>query len=433
MKRIFLPVVVLVQLLISLNAHAQIDSLIVETYYISDELDATDSDGGSLDSGSVTYRIYLDLSDGFRIMNIFGTQEVPVLISSTAGFFNNTDRGEKFGYEIASSRLDDNTTALDTWLTLGFATIEHQGIIKAYDTDGSIIGGVNNDGGSEDIPGGLLTNTDPKAGIPLQVSDGLLFNSKPFESFDALGIDDYTIFGPTFLNEFIGSNIAISSTSGISGTSAKNHVLIAQLTTRGEISLGINVTLQDSSGTEFIFKYSDEYLSTGEALNKWLSYPFRQGCTDPYYLEYDPGAIISDHSCATEIVYGCLDLSACNYDANANFNIQELCCYGEEDCGGRDFYEVCENYTTLDDESIAESCTIFPNPASGIITVEFPELANPVYTIGLTDIFGRGFELNKLSENQNSATIDISELSSGIYCLLLLSGKKNEIIRFIKL
>ncbi len=43
-----------------------------------------------------------------------------------------------------------------------------------------------------------------------------------------------------------------------------------------------------------------------------------EGCTDPMYLEYDPGAINDDGSCETEIVYGCTDELALNYDSIAN-------------------------------------------------------------------------------------------------------------------
>jgi len=56
-------------------------------------------------------------------------------------------------------------TALDSWLTLGLATKKaaktYFGVLKSLDTDGSVIVGSNNDGGSAVIPGGLLSNSDP--------------------------------------------------------------------------------------------------------------------------------------------------------------------------------------------------------------------------------------------------------------------------------
>ena len=42
------------------------------------------------------------------------------------------------------------------------------------------------------------------------------------------------------------------------------------------------------------------------------------GCTDPWFVEYDPSAVEDDGSCFTEIIYGCTDSLALNYNAGAN-------------------------------------------------------------------------------------------------------------------
>lgn len=42
------------------------------------------------------------------------------------------------------------------------------------------------------------------------------------------------------------------------------------------------------------------------------------GCTNPLFVEYDTNAIEDDGSCLTEIVYGCTDSLALNYDIGAN-------------------------------------------------------------------------------------------------------------------
>jgi hypothetical protein len=61
--------------------------------------------------------------------------------------------------------------------------------------------------------------------------------------------------------------------------------------------------------------------------SKWLKYPLSCGCTDPNFLEFDKGSSCDDGSCATQVVFGCTDPAACNYDISANRNIPELCCY----------------------------------------------------------------------------------------------------------
>ena len=58
-------------LIISSEMNAQIEKVIVEKYYISDEIDATDLTGGKVDSGSVTYRIYVDLKPGNILKKIY--------------------------------------------------------------------------------------------------------------------------------------------------------------------------------------------------------------------------------------------------------------------------------------------------------------------------------------------------------------------------
>ena len=42
------------------------------------------------------------------------------------------------------------------------------------------------------------------------------------------------------------------------------------------------------------------------------------GCMDPNYVEYDPLATISDSSCITLKIYGCIDSTMFNYDSTAN-------------------------------------------------------------------------------------------------------------------
>ena len=43
------------------------------------------------------------------------------------------------------------------------------------------------------------------------------------------------------------------------------------------------------------------------------------------YLEYDATAQCDDSSCATLIIYGCTDSTACNYDGSATNDDGFLC------------------------------------------------------------------------------------------------------------
>ena len=126
-------------------SEAQLEGLVVETYYVSDVLDATDTIGGQLLEGETTYRIYLDLAPGSRLLSVFGQDEHPFSMGSTRRFFNNVD-GASFGYEIPKVSYESNTVALDSYITLGqngFQGLKnYYGILKSQDTDGSFIGGL---------------------------------------------------------------------------------------------------------------------------------------------------------------------------------------------------------------------------------------------------------------------------------------------------
>ena len=67
-----------------------LEAIIVETYYISDANDATDTTGGGIEIGTKTYRIYLDLVPGTIVKRIYGDQNHPLIFSSSQNFFGLT-------------------------------------------------------------------------------------------------------------------------------------------------------------------------------------------------------------------------------------------------------------------------------------------------------------------------------------------------------
>jgi hypothetical protein len=315
------------------SINAQVENLIVETYYISDSNDATDTLGGSLPLGSITYRIYLDLAEGNKLKAIYGNPNHPLVISSSSEFFNNTLRGQTFGYKINKNNLDNNTIPLDTWLTMGHASTIHAGVLKTADPDTSIVGGENNDGGTAEIPGGLLANDDPAAGIPITAADGLVQTNGSTEGFFSYGIlnennEDSTIFGSLHSDTiFTGYACRLFNINGIQGTTADNVILVAQLTTLGRISFELNIEVEKMDGSVINYVAVEKNISADTLYSNWLKYPFSCGCTDPYYAEFDPKASCDDGSCLTPIIYGCMDSSACNFNPDANWHIPDLCCF----------------------------------------------------------------------------------------------------------
>ena len=81
---------------------------------------------------------------------------------------------------------------------------------------------------------------------------------------------------------------------------------IAVTTLCGELLYYIGDTLQfESEGSDII--------TVGNCQPEIPS-----GCTDPWFTEYDPLAIVDDGTCETEVIYGCTDSLAVNYNPDAN-------------------------------------------------------------------------------------------------------------------
>ncbi|MFM1933031.1 MAG: hypothetical protein RL226_2334 [Bacteroidota bacterium] len=218
-----------------------LEGIIVERYYVSDTLDVTDTDGGTLDTCSVTYRIYVDLKPDYKLQAVYGNSRNLLRIESTTLFFNNEDRGEITGDLIGSNYLDNNTVALDSWLTMGPASNAHWGVLKAEDTDGSIVGGDNNDGGSESVDGGLLVYNHEQAGLALTDADGLLAGTVP--TITSVGLDLGVFADATEGSLFETQGGAWSVLEGVVGPTDENKILIAQITTQGTLSFRLNIQI----------------------------------------------------------------------------------------------------------------------------------------------------------------------------------------------
>lgn len=431
----FLSLIIFI-FLFSINVNAQLEGVIVEKYYISDNNDATDSLGGVLEPGSITYRIYIDLKPGYRLKRVFGDAGHTLRISSSEIFFNNLDRGQSFGNNMSKSWLGEGTVALDSWLTLGQVTktgvITNFGVLKNQDTNGSFIGGTNNDGGSSVVPGGLLLNNDPSISIPLTSADGFLpLDSIPenwgnYGILDQISNDDSTIFGSLKTDSvFISNNFGIQN-SGVEGVDPlKNEILIAQLTTKGELVLEINIEVIDPSGNSIFYVANGSNSPSGDTLvSAVLRYPLSCGCTDPDYLEFNSAysCNITD-SCKTKIVFGCMDPNACNYEINANYNIQSLCCYPGY-CNDRDLSLICPDLKGQ--RSSFSDFKLYPNPATRFISFQVLLAESKHVKIEIYNAVGSLVKQTELGMINGTVKqqFDLDDLSNGLYFFRLFIGEE---------
>jgi hypothetical protein len=422
-------------LLVPFTAQAQddIENVEVETYYISDANDATDTIGSHLEQGSRTYRIYLDLCADCSLRALYGDTNHVFLVSSTAPIFNHLDRGKAYGHEINNGALDENTLALDSWFSMGAASNQRSGIRKADDPDGSFVGGTNNDGGSAEIPGGLLVNNDGAAGPPLTERDGLVPLTTQVAlppNFNVLGDDPaWMLKDSTRANGFGSWDFRMGCTTpGVKGPTADNRILVAQITTMGELTFHLNVEIEHLDGTVVKYVSSDSVLLEGETANGLLNYPAVCGCTDPHFLEYDPSAGCDDGSCSTTIVFGCLDTLACNYDPSSNFHIQQLCCYGPNDCNGLDVTTVCPD-VGVDERAMDVALQAYPNPTTGELRVDLGTQATAAAEWMLLDAMGRVVMPQRALRN---GMIDVAACERGTYVLIVFQGGMRRVCAVVK-
>lgn len=443
MKNIFTLLAALI-LLLPGRAKAQLEKVFVETFYISDSLDNTDStDGRVIAIGSKTYRVYVDLVKGSKITKIYGCPTHLMKIQSTDTIYNNIDRPSfYFGYLENKLYFGGNPTLfLDSWITLGKATTLHYGVPKTQDTSGTIR--TNNWGGYSSVTGGILRNNDPAAGIPLTAEDGLIAYNPTLgqwldNGFRDMSNTDTTVFGPVNKGlSFVSNTAFLKQVSGVGGAFPdSNQVLVAQITTKGNLSFELNVEVIDSAGNNINYVAQSVTAATGDTVvAPSLKYPPVCGCKDSKYLEYNPNFGCNDQSqCITLKVFGCTDSMACNYDPGANVLLPNFCCYPGY-CNDRDIALVCPGLHPRMMQ-MALQTNVYPNPVDNYFTLQMisasSDYKNVTYTI--YDAFDRAVVQKDLGfvPANTFLYIDAAELTKGFYLLKVDADGVSNTKKFIK-
>jgi hypothetical protein len=209
-----------------INSHQDslaLENIIVEKYYVADSTDYIDAIKGVLPGGSITYRIYVDMKPDYNLQMVYGDEKHELFVKTSTRFFNNTECSANTGFNIDAKKINDNTNALDSWITLGAASRLYTGILKSEDHDGSI----------------LTRNT-------LNHSDGLTKGVLP--NFKLFNLDLSFFNNNKDATLFTTNNGAWAALGGVKGPSVENRVLIAQLTTNGKLSFNISVQIGKPTG-----------------------------------------------------------------------------------------------------------------------------------------------------------------------------------------
>ena len=343
------------------SAQNGLENIIVEKYYISNADDAAAS-VGTLPIGSTTYRIFIDMKQGYKFQMAYGSATHNLSIKTTTSFFNNEDFGAT-NPNFAKTKVKNNTVMLDSWLSVGAACVGNFGIPKSEDNGVATV--VNADG--------ILKNNDNRAGIPLTTQDGMIAGTPG--SFTTLGIDSaIAVFDATSQvgNSFVITSGAWACLSGAVGPDSTNKVLIAQITTDGDLTFELNIQIGTPSGG------AEKY--------------------------------VAKNPLAGEILYDCL-----NYP-NACFTTS-----------------VADPQTSLA-KSTRTDISVFPNPMNEMFTLNISSLGdNSSNYYKVSNILGSVL-INKKIEGSSSYTenVDVSSFAKGVYFVEVSANGLKKTIKLIK-
>ena len=223
-----------------------LEGVIVEKYYVSTAEDSkAKNKSGYLEEGSVTYRIFVDLKPGYRFQAAYGSKDHVLYFASTEKFFNHDDAGTTHPNILPGRTLSQDISLLDSWLSVGAASEFHRGIPKKYDTDGKSI----------ELKPGFLENKAGRKDYKLRERDGLADSeSLPYPTFFQMDSCIKYLGRATSGDSILVKDGAWASMGrGSAGADSltTNTVLIAQLTTKGELSFELNLLIGDADGHSY--------------------------------------------------------------------------------------------------------------------------------------------------------------------------------------
>lgn len=214
------------------------------------------------EAGMRTFRVYANFTNpNDQLTAVFAQQGNPLSISSTSSFYQNS-LGGAFANQINPFVFDvDPDAAYDSWFTIG----------------------------GEDVNVNLSTI-------------GLDDAAEAFEAGGAFAVD----------NDLGGSWFVLPDTEPLAFPDVNGRVLIAQLTTSGQVNLEINLQYRAQDG------------SNPQALFQTLVFPdLNFGCTNEEACNFDEEAEEDDGGCILpELYYNCD--GECNNDADGDGVCDEL-------------------------------------------------------------------------------------------------------------
>ncbi len=233
-------------LFLSANSFAQgLEGIVVEKYYQANSADvAAHATNGTvtapLISGATVYRVYANLATNYKLTNVWGDATHPLTVTTTTKFFNDAN-GVDVMSGVSTSNWNTNTTALDSYLSIGQVATGKQGVLKTEDTDGTILTSTSL----------LLNNPAGCFGSPINGSggkDGMMTAANT--AYSNLGVPSLNVFQHDFAQSSNGQTFTMNggslfSQSFTAGPTSTNHVLIGQFTTDGVLTFALNIQIKN--------------------------------------------------------------------------------------------------------------------------------------------------------------------------------------------
>jgi hypothetical protein len=235
-------------------AQEGLEGVYVEKYYVVDAKDTNVfKQAKNLELGMTTYRIYVDLKPGFRLQAVYGAPNHPLVISSTSPFYNHPEVGTSYPSILPERALKDDVALLDSWLTMGPAGENHLGVPR---TNTSVIDSTLK------LPANYLNSKKSKLKRKsFKESHGMVRAANvPFPTFFQIDSCMKNLGAATLTDSLVITNGAWAvmgkGTFGVDSLNT-NMVLIAQLTTKGNLSFELNVMVGTPDGKSINYVAKD--------------------------------------------------------------------------------------------------------------------------------------------------------------------------------
>lgn len=254
-----------------------LEGIVVEKYYQANAADVSDATAEGaivpLTTGSVTYRVYVDMAAGYKFVQLFGNAAHNLTVSSTANFYNDPNWGVSVDPgTVTTANVRKNTGMIDSYFTTGGTANGKVGVLKSADTDGTI-------GNAQSI---LANNPGACFGLPINGASGkdgfAAATAGTYLAPNTLGLGtSVDVLDQTAGNSITIANGSIAALGGVVGPTASNMVLVGQFTVAGSLTFSLNVQIVNIA-TGLPENYVASSPGAGELTNATLAQTVEPTC-----------------------------------------------------------------------------------------------------------------------------------------------------------